>query len=174
MAGLLGSLAKWTATAALVSITVADLVGNIGRIQGESMQPALNPGSSDLLGALKADIVFYEKLSAPAYKYSRGDVVLLRSPTESTGFMIKRLIALQGDWINVPGSYDILQVPKGRCWVEGDNGSISSDSRTFGPIPLALVRGRVTHKIWPPSRVGRVERILPAGRVMQDDQVMGP
>ena len=57
-----------------------------------------------------------------------------RSPDEPNKWMVKRLIALQGDWVNVPGSYEILQVPKGRCWVEGDNGSVSMDSRTFGAV----------------------------------------
>lgn len=174
MAAFLWLLAKRSATLAVISISLTDLVGNVARTQGESMQPTLNPGSNDLLGALKGDIVFYEKLSAPAYKYSRGDVIVFRSPTDPNSWMVKRLIALQGDWINVPGSYEILQVPKGRCWVEGDNGNVSLDSRSFGAIPLGLVKGRVTHKIWPPSRVGPVERVLPAGRVMLDDVVMGP
>lgn len=169
MAEFLWLLAKRSATAAVVSISLADTLGSVARTHGSSMQPTLNPGTDDLLGVLKGDIVFFEKLSAPAYKFSRGDVVVIRSPVEPNQWMVKRLIALQGDWINVPGSYEILQIPKGRCWVEGDNGKVSLDSRTFGAIPFALVKGRVTHKIWPPSRVGRVERVLPAGRVMLDD-----
>lgn len=163
-------LAKRSALAAVISVSFADMVGSVARTQGNSMQPTLQPGTSNLLGVLKGDIVFIEKLSAPAYAFSRGDVVVVRSPEEPNQWMVKRLIALQGDWINVPGSYEILQIPRGRCWVEGDNGHVSLDSRTFGPIPMALVKGRVTHKIWPPSRIGRVERILPAGRVMLERQ----
>lgn len=159
-------LAKRSALAAVISISFADTIGSVARTHGQSMQPTLSPGSNDLLGSFTGDVVFIEKLSAPAYRFSRGDVVVLRSPEEPNQWMVKRLIALQGDWINVPGSYEILQIPKGRCWVEGDNGKVSLDSRTFGAIPLALVKGRVTHKIWPPNRVGRVERNLPAGRVM--------
>ncbi|MCO5564208.1 hypothetical protein L7F22_017866 [Adiantum nelumboides] len=153
----------------MVAVTLTDRVGNISRTQGDSMQPTLQPGDKHLLGFLKGDIVFFEKFSAPDFK--RGDVVVLRSPTDPNQWMVKRLLALQGDWINVPGSYEILQIPKGRCWVEGDNGNVSLDSRTFGAVPLALVKGRVTHKIWPPNRVGCVERILPVGRVMLDDAV---
>ncbi|KAH7331111.1 hypothetical protein KP509_20G015400 [Ceratopteris richardii] len=164
-------LAKRSATAALLSITLTDIVGNIARTHGDSMQPTLQPGEKNLLGFLKGDIVFFEKISAAAYKYHRGDVVVLRSPSDPNQWMIKRLIAMQGDWINVPGSYEILQIPKGRCWVEGDGGNISLDSRTFGALPLGLVQGRVTHKIWPPHRFGRVERVFPKGRVMLDDEV---
>ncbi|CAN0578941.1 unnamed protein product, partial [Ectocarpus sp. 12 AP-2014] len=38
-------------------------------------------------------------------------------------------------------------VPQGHVWLEGDNLSNSSDSRTYGPIPLAMVRGRVFFKV---------------------------
>ena len=37
---------------------------------------------------------------------------------------------------------EMIQVPEGHVWVEGDNLSWSRDSRFFGPVPLALVRGR--------------------------------
>lgn len=43
------------------------------------------------------------------------------------------------------------QVPQGHCWITGDNLESSRDSRTFGPLPLALVRGKVLAKIWPLS-----------------------
>lgn len=37
----------------------------------------------------------------------------------------------------------LKQVPEGHCWVVGDNLGNSRDSRMFGPLPLALVRGKV-------------------------------
>ena len=39
-----------------------------------------------------------------------------------------------------------MQVPEGHCWVLGDNLTESRDSRVYGPIPLALVRGKATLK----------------------------
>lgn len=36
----------------------------------------------------------------------------------------------------------LLQVPPGHIWLEGDNLIVSRDSREYGPVPLALVRGR--------------------------------
>ncbi|KAH7435801.1 hypothetical protein KP509_06G080300 [Ceratopteris richardii] len=182
MAEPLWFLAKRSAAAAMICITFTDIVGNFATIQGNSMQPTLQQGHKDFISLLKGDVVFYEKISAPAYKYCRGDVVVLRSPTDPDQLMVKRLIAMQGDWVNVPGSHEIHQIPKGRCWVEGDNGNLSLDSRNFGPIPLGLVKGRVTIKIplglvkgrvtikvWPPHRIGRVERVLPEGQVMFTD-----
>lgn len=37
----------------------------------------------------------------------------------------------------------MLKVPEGCCWVVGDNLEMSRDSRDFGAVPLALVRGKV-------------------------------
>lgn len=54
------------------------------------------------------------------------------------------------------------RVPLGHCWVEGDNARRStSDSNKLGPIPLALVTGRVTRIVWPPARFGRMQPTFP-------------
>ena len=45
-------------------------------------------------------------------------------------------------------------VPEGHVWLEGDNPSNSSDSRSYGPIPLAMVRGRVFFKVMLPRGWG--------------------
>jgi len=36
----------------------------------------------------------------------------------------------------------MIQVPEGHVWVEGDNLGWSRDSRFFGPVPMALIKGR--------------------------------
>lgn len=35
------------------------------------------------------------------------------------------------------------QIPQGHCWLVGDNLKFSRDSRLFGPLPLALIRGKI-------------------------------
>lgn len=42
-----------------------------------------------------------------------------------------------------------LQVPVGHVWLEGDNRDNSTDSRSFGAVPQALIRGRVICRVWP-------------------------
>jgi len=55
-----------------------------------------------------------------------------------------------------------IRVPSGHLWLEGDNPDNSTDSRTYGPVPAALVRGTVVAKLWPPGRSRRIAR-LPRG-----------
>ena len=37
----------------------------------------------------------------------------------------------------------LLQVPTGHVWLQGDNTLNSTDSRHYGPVPYALLEGRV-------------------------------
>ena len=41
----------------------------------------------------------------------------------------------------------VLQVPKGHVWLQGDNAINSTDSRHYGPVPYALLQGRVFLKV---------------------------
>jgi hypothetical protein len=40
-----------------------------------------------------------------------------------------------------------VQVPRGHVWLQGDNLILSRDSREYGPVPLALVKGRVIAQV---------------------------
>ena len=74
---------------------------------------------------------------------------------------IKRVAGLPGDFVGVEkeGADDedeqwAIQVPEGHCWVLGDNLPESRDSRMYGPLPLALVQGKVLARVWPPEGWG--------------------
>ena len=45
------------------------------------------------------------------------------------------------------------RVPKGHVWLLGDNASNSTDSRTYGAVPAAMIKGRVFCRAWPPSAI---------------------
>jgi signal peptidase I len=49
-------------------------------------------------------------------------------------------------------------VPTGQIWIEGDNPALSTDSRHYGPIPIALVEARAAYCIWPPSQFRKLGR----------------
>lgn len=78
---------------------------------------------------------------------SVGDVISFEHPVRPGYKSIKRVIGMPGDFVcrDTPGKGKgwLVQVPEGSCWVTGDNLGASRDSRMFGPIPLALVRGKV-------------------------------
>ncbi len=51
-----------------------------------------------------------------------------------------------------PGN--VLQVPKGHVWLEGDQPGRSYDSRHFGPLPVELIWGRVFFRVHKDSNLG--------------------
>lgn len=101
-----------------------------------------------------------------------GDLVIYKIPFKKYEMGVKRVIGMPGDYVSTgtPGSQgeaqmiqvslafirlssehrsDFFQVPPGHCWITGDNLVMSRDSRTFGPVPLALVQGKVVSKVLP-------------------------
>ena len=38
-------------------------------------------------------------------------------------------------------------VPRGHVWLQGDNARNSTDSRHYGPVPAALIRGKVLYRV---------------------------
>ena len=52
-------------------------------------------------------------------------------------------------------------------WLEGDNHASSRDSLEFGPVPMALFRGRVSAVVWPPHRARLVDRQYQTHRIAQ-------
>lgn len=53
--------------------------------------------------------------------------------------------------------YDII-VPEGYIFAMGDNREGSVDCRVFGCIPLNKVEGRVTYRIWPLNKFGKIDK----------------
>lgn len=137
-----------------VGISFHDHWLSVSSISTASMQPALNDAQ-----ASSCDWVLLDKVSARRNWLSRGDVVMLSSPSESHTSMTSRIVGLEGDWVRPQSGRGLVHVPKGQCWIENDNTLHADDelkdSNQFGPVPLALVSARVTGIVWPSSRIGR-------------------
>jgi nickel-type superoxide dismutase maturation protease len=103
------------------------------QVTGESMVPTLLPGDRVVvlggLGPLR-----------PAIRV--GDLVALADPRLPARTMIKRVAGLEGRHLVV----------------RGDNDAASTDSRHFGPVDRAAVRGRVLYRYHPEGRRGRLGR----------------
>jgi signal peptidase I len=147
-------------------------------VEGLSMFATLD--NNDYLIANKIDY----RLHAP----QRGDIIILRPPTDNSKDFIKRIIALPGErllisdgnvYINghkldepyLPeqwttlinwGGPDGMVVPPNDYFVMGDNRNRSQDSRIFGFIGRDRIDGRAWFRIWPLNHLGGIYDQLPA------------
>lgn len=116
-----------------------------------------------------------------AYKFrpqsiARGDLVTLKSPIDPFRIVCKRVLGIAGDVVCVdptgtmaPSTEHVI-VPKGHVWLTGDNAALSRDSRLYGPVSIALIRGKLcarvskfakisasfaepTIQVWPPTKI---------------------
>jgi signal peptidase I len=146
----------------LVLFLAINAVSERIRVESISMQPTLYPG----------DYVIVNKL---AYRFKaspdRGDVIVFRYPPNPEAIpYIKRVIGLPGDQIHVADGkvyvngqlviepYLVVTtnrggdwtVPEGQLFVMGDNRNNSSDSRSWGFVPLENIIGRAELIYLPP------------------------
>ncbi|XP_067090800.1 mitochondrial inner membrane protease subunit 2 isoform X2 [Osmerus mordax] len=113
-----------------VTVTVLDRLAYVARVEGASMQPSLNPE-----GVSASDVVLLNRWSVRNYQVRRGDIVSVLSPKNPQQKIIKRVIALEGDFIKTLGYKNrYVRVPDGHFWIEGDHHGHSLDSNSFGPV----------------------------------------
>ncbi|XP_044848923.1 mitochondrial inner membrane protease subunit 2 isoform X3 [Mauremys mutica] len=87
-----------------VTVTFLDRVACVARVEGASMQPSLNPGERQI-----SDVVLLNHWSIRNYEVQRGDIVSLVSPKNPEQKIIKRVIALEGDIVNIALLQSILR-----------------------------------------------------------------
>uniref|UniRef100_A0A8C2DN70 Mitochondrial inner membrane protease subunit n=1 Tax=Cyprinus carpio TaxID=7962 RepID=A0A8C2DN70_CYPCA len=117
-----------------------EYIGEFVSCSGPSMEPTIT----------NHDVVFSERVSRHLCRIQKGDIVIAKSPFDPKMNICKRVIGLEGDKVCTSGPSDIFKthtyVPRGHVWLEGDNLRNSTDSRSYGPVPYALIRGRVCLK----------------------------
>lgn len=124
---------------------------DVSMVVGPSMLPTMNEAGA---------VLILDKLSVHLGLITRGDVIIAHSPTEPDATVCKRVSALADD-IHWCSRHILDIVPPGHVWLLGDNASNSNDSRKYGPVPAAMIIGRVVFSLWPPSQIGRVGREIP-------------
>lgn len=114
---------------------------------GPSMMPTVNP---------RGDVLLAEYLSPRLSLIRSGDVVVATKPNNGKVLVVKRVRGMAGEriWVKRRGwpAAKMITVPQGYVWLEGDNPLHSTDSREYGPVPLALIRGRILCRFWPPTQ----------------------
>lgn len=169
--GLLRQLIELVLTL-LVAVVIAQAV------RTWVVQPFVVPTGSMLPTIQLKDQVLANKFVYRFDPPKRGDIVVFDDPTGEVDTLIKRVIAVGGQTVDVhdgkvwvdgtalvepythgqPSEPQVvplpIKIPVGSIWVMGDNRTQSKDSRTLGPIPLSLVHGRAFVTYWPPDRIG--------------------
>jgi len=133
------------------------------------------------------DYLIANKIDYRLHPPQRGDIVILRPPTDNSKDFIKRVIALPGErllirdgvvyinghkldepylpeaWtvFNNWGGTDGVVMGPDQYFVMGDNRNKSQDSRSFGPITRDRIDGRAWFRIWPLDHFGNIYAQMP-------------
>lgn len=159
---VLRAIFDWVEPALTALICAALLFAFVFRtvgVDGTSMVPTLK--SEDRL-----------ILTHMFYRPERGDIVVISRAEEGKTPLIKRVIAVEGDTVRITENKEVIlngkvldepylnvstppkgcigeiTVPKGHIFVLGDNRAVSWDSRDIGPVPVSLVMGKATFRLW--------------------------
>ena len=154
---------------ALVLFVIINSVSARVRVDGFSMLPTLHDGEFVLVNKLAY------RLGAP----TRGDIIVFRSTTTPDLDLIKRVVGLPDDQINIgngqvavngqilnesyinaePNYRGNWQVPAGYLFVLGDNRNDSSDSHAWGFLPIQNVIGKALLIYWPPPEWAMIDHV---------------
>ena len=147
--------------AGLGARTVYDRFGRF-EISEASMSPVLLPG----------DYVVTDRSKRPAV---RGDVVIFAHPQQPAFFLVKRVVGLPGEHLEIEAGRVLIngapldepwtidetrpdgtwELGQGEAFVLGDARWLSSgDSREIGPVPTELLEMRAVFRYWPYERIG--------------------
>ncbi|PKO12503.1 MAG: signal peptidase I [Chloroflexi bacterium HGW-Chloroflexi-10] len=133
------------------------------RVENISMKPTLQPG----------ELLLVNKLAYQLGEPHRGDVMVFHYPGNPSEDYIKRVIGLPGDevrieggmvyvngslldepYIAAPPSYPgVWAVPEDSFFVLGDNRNQSSDSHSWGFVPLENIVGKALVVYWPLDQI---------------------
>ncbi len=154
---------------AVVLFLIINTVSARVRVDGFSMLPTLHDG----------EFVLVNKLAYQWGTPTRGDIIVFRSTTTNDLDLIKRIMGLPGDKINIHNGQVIVngqtlaepyinavpnysgewQVPEGYLFVLGDNRNDSSDSHAWGFLPEKNVIGKAMLIYWPPPEWAMINHV---------------
>jgi signal peptidase I len=149
----------------LIYVLVRTFLFENYRVVGHSMVPTLEDNQ----------YLAVNKLAYRLHEPQRGDIIVFRDPRSDDRKLIKRVIGLPGEvveidggqvfidgqlldepYIEVPGlyAYPAMPLPAEQYFVLGDNRNNSSDSHSWGPLPRNLIVGKAWISYWPPQLWG--------------------
>lgn len=170
---------KYYVKEAVSTIIIAGLITLVLKIY--LFDNRIIPTSSMYPTIYAGDMLLVNKMVYRFYSPKRGDIIVFKpDPEVSKDDLIKRVIALPGDqvevkkhkvhingkpmeepYLNEEPQYDFgpVEVPEGHLFVLGDNRNLSFDSHRW-PDPfldITSVKGKAFFRYWPLKRAGRLE-----------------
>ena len=116
------------------------------------------------------EYLIVDKLTYRITSPDRGDVVVLNNPEVPSQLLIKRIVGMPGETVEIKGGEiyingdkleetpkfarilygDFLtKVPQGEYFVIGDNRTATTGSHIFGPVPRENIVGKTWLSYWP-------------------------
>lgn len=188
--GIIREAVRTALVVALVFVVTQSAVA--GReVEGPSMEPAYHTGQVVFInrlvyrrldgGRVVRALPFGERVAGQSFLFHgprRGEVIVFRPPFPSRTDLIKRVIAVPGDHLQIAGGIvtvngEVVAEPYVRglstacagtwCdvtlgpdqyYVLGDNRPLSSDSRIWGPVHGQQIRGKAWVIVRPLNEIG--------------------
>ena len=154
--------------AILIAVLINLFLAQPTRVHGQSMEPNLHTDQR----------LIVEKISYHLHGPRRGDVVVFSMPQQSDELLIKRVIGLPGETVEIQGGkvyvngkvldepyleqetqgrFGPVVIPPLHVFVLGDNRSFSNDSRAFDTVPIETILGRAWLSYWPLQDLGTLD-----------------
>jgi signal peptidase I len=140
------------------------------RVVGHSMDPTLED----------EQYLVVNKLGYRLNEPQRGDIVVIHDPRSSGRKLIKRVIGLPGEVVEVKSGKVFINeqpldepyiqgpmhytktptpIPSNQYYVLGDNRNNSSDSHSWGTLPREKIVGKAWLSYWPPRLWGTIAHV---------------
>ncbi len=143
-------------------------------VRGQSMEPSFYNG----------DYLIVDEITYQFRDPQRGEAIVFKYPNDPDQRYIKRIIGLPGETVEIENGQVIvcrdgipqvldeseylaesvstigdmeIRLDDNEYFVLGDNRSVSSDSRRWGPVPEKDVIGRVFLRAWPFAALAKIE-----------------
>ena len=153
--------------ALVIALLIHLFLAQAMRVNGQSMEPSLHTGQR----------LIVEKISYLLHAPRRGDIVVVRMPSRDDELLVKRVVALAGEVVEIKAGqvyvdgtrldepYALAETSGNQRWVVGplqvfvmgDNRNASKDSRAFGPVKLSHIVGHALFSYWPLNQIGNLE-----------------
>lgn len=166
----LGELAETILFTILIYLLVRSFLLENYRVVGHSMDPTLED----------EQFLVVNKLSYRLHEPQRGDIIVIHDPHNSGRKLIKRVIGLPGEVLEIKSGLVYINeqpldepyirgpirytqapipIPNDHYFVLGDNRNNSSDSHSWGTLAREKIVGKAWLSYWPPRLWGIIAHV---------------